>query len=78
MSISFEEAMARTAASLDRQIEEAISHDELLLADKGASEDEIAAHVAIRRKEGASWKSKCLSEIRRGLTQLDAPSARLQ
>ncbi|MBY5458052.1 hypothetical protein U8P80_03005 [Rhizobium beringeri] len=76
--MTLDDLIARTAASLERQIEKAISHDELLLADKGASEDEIAAHVAIRREEGASWKSKCLSEIRRGLTQLDAPSARLQ
>ncbi|MBB2670691.1 UNVERIFIED_ORG: hypothetical protein GGE44_000232 [Rhizobium esperanzae] len=76
--ISFEEAMALTAASLDRQIETAIEHDELLLADKGATEAEIAEHIAIRREEAAGWKAECLAEIRRGLTQPDAPSARLQ
>lgn len=76
--ISFEEAMTRTAASLDRQIETAIEHDELLLADKGATEDEIAAHMAIRRQEAAGWKAECLAEIRRGLTHFDAPSTRIQ
>ncbi|MGR9204112.1 hypothetical protein ACU8OG_09245 [Rhizobium leguminosarum] len=78
MSISFEEAMERTSASLDRQIEEAISHDELLLADKGATEDEIAAHVAIRREEAIKWKAEALAEIIRGLSDWDAPTPKLQ
>ncbi|MBY5530532.1 hypothetical protein [Rhizobium leguminosarum] len=78
MSISFEEAMERTSASLDRQIEEAISHDELLLADKGATEDEIAAHVAIRREEAIKWKAEVIAEIGRGLMDWDAPTGKLQ
>ncbi|WHO79689.1 hypothetical protein [Rhizobium leguminosarum] len=79
MSISFEEAMARTAASLDRQIEEAISRDELILADRGATQAEIAEHVAARLEEGVKWKAKVLAEIARGLSHWeDAPTGKLQ
>ncbi|MGG7580632.1 hypothetical protein [Rhizobium sp. Nf11,1] len=76
--ISFEEAMARTSASLDRQIEKAIEDNELFLADKGATSDEIAAHVAICREEATAWKAEVLAEIARGLRDWDAPTGKLQ
>ncbi|PDS80140.1 hypothetical protein [Rhizobium sp. L43] len=75
---SLEEALEWTAASLDQQIKEAIEHDELLLSDLGATDDEIAAHVAKRREEAVIWRASCLAEVRRGLSDWDAPSSALQ
>ncbi|MBB4339528.1 hypothetical protein [Rhizobium leguminosarum] len=76
--MTLDDLIARTAASLERQIEKAIEYDELLLAEKGATQAEIAEHVAIRREEAAGWKAECLAEIQRGLTHVDAPSTRIQ
>ncbi|MGO6903632.1 hypothetical protein ACCS96_25565 [Rhizobium ruizarguesonis] len=78
MSKTLEEAMAWTSASLDRQIEKAIEDNELFLADMGATDDEIAAHVAICREEAIKWKAEVLAEIGRGLMDWDAPTGKLQ
>ncbi|WP_327205889.1 hypothetical protein [Rhizobium beringeri] len=75
---TFAECMAWTAASLDRQIEKAIEDNGLFLADMGATDDEIAAYVAICREEGVRWKAEVLAEIGRGLMDWDAPTGKLQ
>ncbi|WP_049735574.1 hypothetical protein [Rhizobium ecuadorense] len=76
--ISFEEAMARTAASLDRQIADALDQSELLLLDQGATADEIASFRTGYLAEAQEWKAEALAEIIRGLSDWNAPTGKLQ
>jgi len=75
---SFEEAMARTAASLDRQIADALDQSELVLLDRGATADEIAAFRAEYLAESQEWRDEALAEIIRGLSDRNAPTGKLQ
>lgn len=76
--IPFAEAMARTAASLDRQIADALNQSELLLLDQGATEDEIVTFRAAYLAESQEWKAETLAEIIRGLSDWAAPTGKLQ
>ncbi|MGR9156039.1 hypothetical protein [Rhizobium leguminosarum] len=76
--ISFKEAVARTSASLDRQIADALDQSELLLLDQGATADEIASFRAEYTVKSQEWKAEALAEIIRGLSDWDAPTPKLQ
>ncbi|WP_434712844.1 hypothetical protein NMA58_07550 [Rhizobium sp. YTUHZ045] len=76
--ISFKEAVARTSASLDRQIADALDQSELVLLDQGATADEIASFRAEYLAESQVWRAEALAEIIRGLSDWDAPTGKLQ
>ncbi|KZS55266.1 hypothetical protein [Rhizobium anhuiense] len=76
--ISFEEVIAWTAASLDRQIADALDQSELILLDQGATADEIASFRAEYTVQSQEWKAEALAEIIRGLSDWDAPTPKLQ
>lgn len=78
MSISFEDAIAWTAASLDRQIADALDQSEFVLLDQGATADEIASFRAEYLAESQEWKAEALAEIIRGLSDWNAPTGTLQ
>lgn len=67
--MTFEEVMAATATSFDRQIADEIERAEILLADNGFSDVEIAEIIARHQAEVDGWKADCLAEIRAGLLQ---------
>jgi len=76
--ISFKEAVARTSASLDRQIADVLDQSELVLLDQGATPDEIASFRAEYTVQSQEWKAEALAEIIRGLSDWDAPTSKLQ
>lgn len=76
--MTVDEAVAKTEASLDKQIAEALERDEVLIVDHGGTDVEVSAFLAHRKDEFDAWKAETLSEIRRGLSDFDAPSVKLQ
>jgi hypothetical protein len=76
--ISFDEAMKRTAAEIAKHVENVLVSGELMLRDHGATEEEVATFLAWKREEMDTWATETLAEIRRGLSDFDAPSAKLQ
>jgi hypothetical protein len=76
--MTLEEAMAKSAMSIDTQIAGEIERNEIMLADNGSNEDEIAEFIATRKEELGRWKAETLAEIRRGLSDFDAPTGKVQ
>ncbi|TPM11525.1 hypothetical protein FJ960_01925 [Mesorhizobium sp. B2-3-11] len=75
---SLDEAMEMTAASIDKHIAEQLLRDEVFIADRGATKRELASFMEDRKRTLDTWKTDVIAEIRRGLDEPTAPSAKLQ
>jgi hypothetical protein len=76
--MTLDEAIAKAAASLDKYLADELERNEIMIADHGGTADEVAAFIEHRKKIMELWKAETLAEIRRGLSDFDAPSTRLQ
>ncbi|HEV2901530.1 MAG TPA: hypothetical protein VGX71_27560 [Pseudaminobacter sp.] len=70
--------MAQTEASLDKYLADEIERNELIIADHGGTPEEVIVFIEHRKKIMEAWKAETLAEIRRGLSDWDAPSGKLQ
>jgi hypothetical protein len=76
--MTFEQMMEKTAASFDTHIARGLEHAELLLRDHGATDSEVEIFMAEQRAVLEAQKAEAIAEIRRGLSDWDAPSGKLQ
>lgn len=76
--MTVDESMAKAAAEIAKQVEHALEAGEMLLRDKGATEDEVAAFMVEHRSQMQQWADETLGEIRRSMSDWSAPSVKLQ
>lgn len=60
--------IAQAAARLDFEISEELERNEIMLLDRGATQDEAAAFIKSREGELALWKRQVLAELERTLS----------
>jgi hypothetical protein len=76
--MTLDEAIAKAAASIDKYLADEIERNELMIADHGGTPEEVIVFIEHRKKIMKAWKAETLAEMRRGLSDFDAPSTRLQ
>ena len=62
--MTIDQAFEKAAAKIDALLEKNLSESEIMLRDRGATEEEIEDFLARTKRDLAAWRTEKLAELR--------------